>query len=71
MSFVKKYSDLIILIAILLIGAVLRFNRFANWSLSNDELSAITRLNFPDLNTLLKEGVRPDYHPAGVQVFLF
>jgi hypothetical protein len=64
-------KDKLTLAAILLLAAVLRFTGFADWSLSNDELSAVTRLDFGSFHELITNGVRPDFHPAGVQVFLY
>jgi len=49
----------------------LRLYRIGALSLSNDELSALYRLRFEDFATLIKQGVKPDGHPAGVQVFLY
>ena len=40
-------------------------------SLSNDELSALSRLQFPDLGSLISGGCYTDGHPCGVQVFEF
>ncbi len=36
-----------------------------------DELSAISRLNFPNLKELITQGIMPDGHPAGTQLFLY
>jgi len=53
-------------------GGVLRFYHYAGWSLSNDELSAITRLKFPSFSEMIEQGVRTnDMHPPGVQAFLW
>src|ERR1051326_2369925 len=71
MEFIRKNAERIILFLILLLAAVLRFYHYADWSLSNDELSAITRLNYPSFHELIQNGVRPDFHPAGVEVFLY
>lgn len=72
MELLKKYKDAIILGLILLLAAVLRFYHYNAWSLSNDELSALNRLQFDSLKDVVKNGVMlNDMHPAGVQVFLF
>src|ERR1051326_2993963 len=71
MSFPKKYSEYIVLSLILLLAAFLRFHHYADWSLNNDELSAITRLRAGSFHELITNGVRPDFHPGGVQVFLY
>ncbi|HEY6162471.1 MAG TPA: glycosyltransferase family 39 protein [Bacteroidia bacterium] len=67
----KRYSEYIILALILLLAGILRFYHYADWSLTNDELSAITRLRAGSFHELITNGVRPDFHPAGVQVFLY
>ncbi|MEW6468711.1 MAG: glycosyltransferase family 39 protein [Bacteroidota bacterium] len=66
-----KNTENLLLLAILLIAAVLRFWNYSGWSLSNDELSALSRRNFGSLAQLVNEGIRPDFHPGGVQVFLY
>jgi len=61
-------------LAILLIaaGAALRFYNFNEWSLSNDELSALTRLKYDTYGEMIEKGVRTnDMHPMGVQSFLW
>lgn len=42
-----------------------------NFSYSNDELSALSRTVFSSFSDLINEGVLVDFHPAGVQVFLY
>jgi len=54
------------------IGAAFRFYNYNDWSLSNDELSAITRLNFTSFGQMIEQGVKlNDMHPIGVQSFLW
>ncbi len=61
-----------LVLLIVLIGAVLRFYNFNQWSLSNDELSAMARLNFNSFSEMVEKGVKlNDMHPLGVQGFLF
>jgi hypothetical protein len=55
----------------MLVGTLVRFLGFSAWSLSNDELSAFYRIWESDLGETIQKGVRPDGHPAGVQVFLY
>lgn len=64
-----KYSGLFWMV--LAVAAFLRLSGLTFFSLSNDELSALSRLQFDSFNDLIKFGVYPDFHPAGVQVFLF
>ncbi|MFN5345725.1 MAG: glycosyltransferase family 39 protein [Bacteroidota bacterium] len=66
------FKDNGLLIFILCVGVAMRFYHFADWSLSNDELSALSRLQFENLSSVIENGVRlDDMHPMGVQVFLW
>lgn len=56
---------------VMVAGAVLRLYDFTAWSLSNDELSALNRLRYDGFLELMREGVKPDFHPPFVQVFLY
>lgn len=62
--------ELSLLAIILLVAAVLRFYGL-DWSFSNDELSALSRLSFDSFGQLINQGVKVDFHPALVQVFLW
>jgi hypothetical protein len=64
-------TEKVILAFILFIGAVLRIYNFWDFSLSNDELSALARLNFDSFSDLIMNGVRIDGHPAAAQVILW
>lgn len=64
-------AEKVILASILLIGAILRIYNFWDFSLSNDELSALARLNFSSFTDLIMNGVRIDGHPAAAQVILW
>lgn len=57
-------TEKVILAIILFIGAALRIYNFWDFSLSNDELSALARLNFDSFSDLIMNGVRIDGHPA-------
>ncbi len=56
---------------ILLVAATVRFWHYREIPFTHDELSALFRTHFPGLSTLIRQGVRVDGHPAGVQVFLY
>lgn len=61
-----------LLVVILLVAAILRLYQLESFSLSNDELSALARLNYDSLSDILRYGVKEnDMHPAGTQVFLW
>ena len=66
---IDKLNRNSIFLVVFLLGCVLRFYHFAEWSLSNDELSALSRLQFDDLASVIEKGVRlDDMHPIGVQI---
>ena len=67
----KKYSNQILLAIIMVVAAILRFYDFFSLPFTWDELSAWNRLHFNSFSMLIQEGVKPDGHPAGVQVFLY
>ena len=60
-----------LLAIIIVIGSVLRFWDFQNIPFMHDEFSALGRLRFDNFSDLINNGVLPDGHPAGVQVFLY
>ncbi|MEQ8907599.1 MAG: glycosyltransferase family 39 protein [Vicingaceae bacterium] len=53
------------------LALVLCFWNYGAWSLTNDELSALNRLNYDSFSDLIDQGIRIDGHPAFTQVFLF
>jgi hypothetical protein len=66
------HSHTAFLIFIMLIATIMRLWQFDTFSYSNDELSAIIRLEYNNLSDLIEYGVKKnDFHPAGVQVFLY
>jgi uncharacterized membrane protein len=67
----KRNTEAFFLLIILIIGAAFRFYNYYSWSLSNDELSALTRLNFSSFSEMIEKGAAIDGHPVGVQSFLY
>jgi len=68
----SKKWEYIAITLIMLVATFMRFYHFADWSLSNDELSALNRLRYDSFSAMLTNGVKlGDFHPAGVQVFLW
>lgn len=67
----QKHQYQLGLAIILLIAAALRFYNFFALPFMWDELSALSRLQFSSFSELIENGVKPDGHPAGVQVFLY
>ncbi|MCF8257028.1 MAG: glycosyltransferase family 39 protein [Flavobacteriales bacterium] len=61
----------ILLGIVLAMAAALRLWNYWQPSYSNDELSALARLDFGTLKDLIAGGVRPDGHPAAAQVLLW
>lgn len=59
-----------LLVFILIVATILRLYNL-DYSYSNDELSALSRLNFDSLQDLIVKGVMVDFHPAFVQLFLY
>lgn len=58
-------------IFIVLVGFIMRIWNIHSMSMSNDELSAIYRLQFDSIFDVWNLGVRLDGHPAFVQTFLY
>jgi hypothetical protein len=69
-QYLKKPENLWLLI-ILAVAAALRFYQYGSFSYSNDELSALNRLNYDSFAELVAKGFYVDGHPGGIQVFLW
>ncbi len=69
----KKHLSIETIWLLIIMGATFffRFYHFAGFSLSNDELSAVNRLNFNSISDVIHFGIRPDGHPAGAQLLLW
>lgn len=67
----KENKSFWLLLILILIGAALRIFAMQHFGWMHDELSAISRLRFSSFHDLIQYGVKPDGHPAGVQVFLW
>jgi hypothetical protein len=52
-------------------AAVLRFYHFSAIPYTHDEYSALSRVGFNSFSDFIQQGVLPDFHPAGVQFFLW
>lgn len=61
----------LILIFILIVAAILRCYNLFEIPFTHDEFSALFRTQYSSFNELLNKGIKPDGHPAGVQVFLY
>jgi len=56
---------------LLLVAGALRFHHLGAIPYFNDELSALSRLDFSSLSELIEFGIKPDGHPALTQLFLY
>ncbi|MBQ5958560.1 MAG: glycosyltransferase family 39 protein [Bacteroidales bacterium] len=67
----SRKLDYILLGVVLLVAAVLRLWKLGQVPFMHDEFSALFRLQYDNFKDLIQYGVKPDSHPAGVQVFLY
>jgi len=65
-----EISHLLFLL-ILAVAVFLRFYRISDIPFTQDEFSAIFRTDYTSFSDLINYGVKPDGHPAGIQVLLF
>ncbi len=56
---------------IIIVASILRFINLGSMSLSNDELSSLTRVRFDSFSEMISKGVYIDVHPFGFQTFLY
>ncbi len=61
----------VLLLLILIAGTIIRFWDYRAIPFTHDELSMMSRLQFHTFSELIEKGVKPDGHPAGVQVFVW
>lgn len=62
----------LVLIFILILSIVFRIYHFTEISFTNDELSALSRLQYENIDEVINTGSKiNDTHPAGIQTFLF
>lgn len=67
---IPEISHLLFLL-ILAVAVFLRFYRISDIPFTQDEFSAIFRTDYASFGDLINYGVKPDGHPAGIQVLLF
>jgi hypothetical protein len=68
---ISKNRETILLTVILIVSAILRLTGFGDFSFSNDELSALLRVQYDNFRDLVDKGFYVDGHPGGIQVFLY
>ena len=67
----SKKLDLILLAVILVVAAILRLWKLEQVPFMHDEFSALLRTRFDNFHDFIQQGVMPDSHPIGVQLFLW
>ena len=69
-NLIVKYEQQIILALLFFVALALRLINI-DFSFSNDELSAVMRCHQDSFSDLITKGVLVDFHPAGVQSFMY
>ena len=67
----SKRLDYVLLGVILLVATVLRLWKLGQVPFMHDEFSALLRTRFDNFHDFIQQGVMPDSHPIGVQLFLW
>ncbi len=67
----SKKLDLILLAVIMVVAAVLRLWKLGQVPFMHDEFSALLRTRFDNFHDFIQQGIMPDSHPIGVQLFLW
>ena len=67
----SKKLDLILLAVIIVVAAILRLWKLGQVPFMHDEFSALLRTQFDNFHDFIQQGVMPDSHPIGVQLFLW
>lgn len=67
----SKKLDYILLGVIIFVAAVLRLWKLGEVPFMHDEFSALLRTRFDNFHDFIQQGVMPDSHPIGVQLFLW
>ena len=67
----SKRMDFILLAVIMVVAAVLRLWKLGQVPFMHDEFSALLRTRFDNFLDFIYQGVMPDSHPIGVQLFLW
>ena len=69
-NLIVKYKQQIILAILFFTALIFRLINI-DFSYSNDELSALMRCHQTNFSDLITNGVLVDFHPAGVQSFMY
>lgn len=69
---IRLSTENFLVFAVIIFAAAMRLWNIENWTFTNDELSALSRLQFDSWWQILEEGIKKnDAHPAGTQFFLY
>ena len=67
----SRTIDCILIGVIVAVAAVLRLWKLGHVPFMHDEFSALLRTRFDNLHDFIQQGIMPDSHPLGVQLFLW
>ena len=67
----SKRMDCILIGIIILVATVLRLWKLGQVPFMHDEFSALLRTRFNNFHDFIQQGIMPDSHPIGVQLFLW
>ena len=67
----SKRLDLVLIGVIILVAAALRLWKLGDVPFMHDEFSALLRTRFDNFHDFIQQGIMPDSHPLGVQLFLW
>jgi hypothetical protein len=67
----NRTIDYILIGVIVAVAAVLRLWKLGHVPFMHDEFSALLRTRFDNLHDFIQQGIMPDSHPLGVQLFLW
>lgn len=67
----QKNKSFYVVIVIVFLGFLIRLIHGLSFGFSNDELSALARLQFNGFFEVIEKGVKVDMHPPLVQIFLY
>lgn len=70
-TYIKSNINILLLLLIIITGTIVRCYHFFSIPMTHDELSAISRLHYSSFHDLIEKGVKPDGHPAGIQILLY
>ena len=67
----NRQLDYILLAVIVFVAAVLRLWKLGQVPFMHDEFSALLRTRFDNFHDFIQQGIMPDSHPIGVELFLW